>query len=190
MEVQIPCPCPEKDGVPRHESDTVWLFDKLDFHRATTITKAVAFIDNDDPGSRPAEVLATLSEHYVLQGVERWTLRDAANKPVEVTKGAIRRNILDRPDIAALVVEAADGLYSEAVLLPLVDRASRSSPPSPTDGSTSHDRPTPRPAGSSPRRPRPSKRSSISTIPTDDTETTSSQLDGVSSFSPSSESAA
>ena len=185
MEVTIPCPCPQKDGEPRHESDTVTLFDKLDFHRATTITKAIQFIESDDERTRSAEILATLSEFYVLMGVERWTLRDASNKPVEVTQTAIRANVLERGDIAALVVEAADGLYNEAVLLPLVARASNSSPPSPTESPTSARR-----AGSPPKNPRPSKPSSISTIPTDGTETTSGPLAGDSSFSQNSETAA
>ena len=185
MEVTIPCPCPEKDGEPRHESDTVTLRDKLDFHQATTITKAVQFIDNDDPGSRAAEVLATLSEFYVLVGVERWTLRDISNKPVPVNKVEIRKAILERPDIAAVVADAADDLYSEAILLPLALKAASSSPPSQTESPTS-----PTPAGGQPKRPKRSKPSSISTIPTGVTEATSSSLDGVSSSSLNSESAA
>ena len=185
MEVTIPCPCPEKDGEPRHESDIVYLRDVLDFHRATTITKAVAFIDTDDEGTRAAEVLATLSEFYVLMGVERWTLRDASNKPLEVSKANIRKFILDRPRVASKVVEAADELYSEAILLPLVERASSSSQPSQTEPPTSA-----KPRGEQPKRPRPLKPSSTSTIPTDGTGTTSGSLVGDSSFSQNSESAA
>lgn len=185
MDVTIPCPCPTGDGTPRHESDTVTLRDTLDFHQATTITKAVQFIDNDDPGSRAAEVLATLSEFYVLVGVERWTLRDVSNKPVPVNKGEIRKAILDRPEIASLVADVADDLYSEAILLPLARKAASSSSPSPTETPTS-----PTPHGGRPRHPKPSKRSSITTIPTDATEATSSSLDGVSSSSLKSESAA
>ena len=180
MDVTIPCPCP---GTP-HESDTVTLFDKLDFHRATSITNMTAFIDNDDDKSRAAEVLAALSEGYLLHGIERWTLRDG--KPVPVTKAAIRHYILDRPDIYPAVVEAADSVYHEVVLLPLVARASRSSPTSPTTASTSAKR------GAASRRPKssPSKPSSITTIPTGDTETTSSSLVIDSSTSQKSESAA
>jgi len=185
MDVTIPCPCPEKDGEPRHESDTVTLFDVLDFHRATVVTKSVQFIDSDDDAVRSAEVLATLTEFYILMGIQRWTLRDASNKPVEVNSAAIRSHILGRPDIAAIVANQADDLYSKAILLPLLARASNFSPPSPTNGQTS-----PKRAGEQPKRPRPSRRSSISTIPMDATETTSSSLDGVSSSSLNSESAA
>ena len=184
MDVTIPCPCPPKDDGPRHESDTVTLRDVLDFHRATSITNGTQFIDNDDPDSRAAEVLAALSEGYVLHGIERWTLRDASNKPLEPSKSAIRKYILNRPDIYPPVVEAADGLYHEAVLLPLVARASNSSPTSSTTGSTSPKR------GGGAKRPGPSKRSSISTIPTGDTEMTSSSLVGDSSSLQTSESAA
>ena len=185
MDVTIPCPCPPKDDGPRHDSDTITLRDVLDFHRATSITNGTQFIDNDDPQSRAAEVLAALSEGYVLHGIERWTLRDVSNKPIEVTKANIRKYILNRPDIYPPVVEAADGLYHEAVLLPLVARASNSSPSSPTDEPTS-----PKPDGEQQKRPKQSKRSSISTIPTGGTETASSSLVGDSSFSQSSESAA
>ena len=185
MDVTIPCPCPPKDDGPRHESDTVTLRARLDFHQATSITNGVNFIDNDDEKSRAAEVLAVLTEGYVLHGIEKWTLRDVSNKPVELKKSNIRKFILDRPDVYPAVVEAADGLYNEAVLLPLVARASNSSQPSRTDEPTS-----PKQDGEQPKRPRPLKRSSTSTTQTVDTGTTSSSLVGVSSFSPSSESAA
>ena len=184
MDVTIPCPCPPKDDGPRHESDTVTLRARLDFHQATSITNGVNFIDNDDEKSRAAEVLAVLTEGYVLHGIEKWTLRDVSNKPVELKKSNIRRFILDRPDIYPAVVEAADGLYNEAVLLPLVARASSSTPTSPTTASTSPKR------GGGPRRPGPSKRSSITTIQTGGTEMTSSSLAVDSSSSQTSESAA
>ena len=178
MEVKIPCVCGKHDA-----EDTVWLADVLGFHQATTITKAVELISADDPQSRGAEVLATLSEYYLLVGIERWTLRDAQGKPLEVTKGNIRSRILSNPTAAGQLVEVADGLYQEAILLPLVARASTSSQPSRTDEPTS---PTPRGT----RRPKPLKPSSTFTTQTGDIETTSASLAGDSSFSPSSESAA
>ena len=155
----------------------VTLYDRLDFMRATTVTKAVAFIDEDDPAIRPALVLATLSEFYVLMGVESWSLA------APVTSANIRAHLLTRDDIG-IVVDAADALYQEQILLPLLARAQSSSPPSQTDVSTS---PTPRGAK---RPPKPSKPSSTSTTPTDGIAMTSLSLDGDSSFSQSSESAA
>ena len=146
--------------------------DRLDFMRATTVTKAIAFIEETDPAIRPALVLATLSEFYVLMGVKSWSLPDP------VTSANIRRKLLEHPEVGT-IVEAADALYQEQVLLPLLNRASSSSPPSQTNGSTS---PTPRGAKRPPKRSRPS---SISTIPMDDTETTSSPPDGAYSSSQS-----
>jgi len=186
MDVHIACVCPPKGDDLRHpDGDTVTLRDVLDFHRATTITKAISLVDNDDESSRAAEILATLSEFYVLMGVERWTLRDVSNKPIPVGNSEVRTYLLNRPEVAAIVVEAADDLYNKAILLPLLARASTSSPPSQTTEPTSA-----KPDGEPPKRPRPSKRSSISTIPTVATATTSSSLDGVSSSSLNSESAA
>ncbi len=159
MEVQL-------DGI------TVTLYDRLDFQRATTVTKAVAFIDEQDPEIRPALVLAKLSEFYVLMGVESWSL------PYPVTSATIREHLLPRSDVGILV-DAADELYQEQVLLPLLARAQSSSPPSQTDTSTSV---TPRGAK---RPPKQSKQSSITTIPTEDTERTSPLRDGAYSSSQS-----
>ncbi len=156
---------------------TVTLFDRLDFNRATTVTKAIAFIDNDDAESRAARVLATLSEYYVLMGVQSWTY------PEDVTTTNIRKRLLEHPEVG-IVVEAADELYQEQILLPLLARASSSSPPSQTVASTSA---TPRGAK---RPPKHSKPSSISTIPTADTGSTSSRLAGDFSYSQSLESEA
>jgi hypothetical protein len=150
----------------------VTLYDRLDFQRATTVTKAIAFIEETDPAVRPALVLATLSEFYVLMGVESWSDKEP------VTSANIRRKLLAHPDVGTLV-EAADELYQEQILLPLVNRASSSSPPSQTDASTSA---TPRGAK---RPPKPLKPSSISTIPTDATAETSSPPDGAYSSSQS-----
>ena len=156
---------------------TVTLFDRLDFNRATTVTKAIAFIDNDDAESRAARVLATLSEYYVLMGVQSWTY------PEDVTTTNIRKRLLEHPEVG-IVVEAADELYQEQILLPLLARASSSSPPSQTDASTS-----PTPPGA--KRPRKHSKPSLTSItPMDDTGTTSSRLVGDFSYSPNSESAA
>ncbi len=158
--------------------ETVTLRDRLDFLQATTITKAVALIDNDDPETRAARVLATLSQFYVLEGVSAWTLKDDRGRPLPVTTANIRSHLLTSPDVGILV-EAADELYQEQILLPLLRRAQSFSPTSPTNGSTSV---TPRGA----KRPRkPSKPSSITRIPTDATGETSSSPDGAYSSSQS-----
>ena len=174
MEVRIACRCPGEHG-----EDVITFYDRLDFRRATTITKAIGFIENTDPATRPAEVLATLSEFYILYGVKEWTLVGPNKRALEVTTQNLRAQLLEHPD-AGLLVETADSLYQEQVLLPLVARVSGSSQRSRTEPSTS---PTPR--STRPKHPKQSKLSSISTTPTDGIETTSSPPDGAYSSSQS-----
>lgn len=182
--MKIDCICPPKGGAPRHpDGDTVELRPRLDFRSANTILKAVQLMQTGDEDVETAEVLALLTEHYLIYGIESWSLEDDKDKPVPVSKTTIRDLLL--PSQAAMVVgDAADDLYSEQVMLPLVARAARLLQPSPTDDSTSA------PTDSAPPRPKPSKPSSISTIPTAATATTTSSLDGDSSSSQSSTSAA
>lgn len=183
MDVQIRCICPPTEEGPRHEQDTVTLRDKLDFLAATAIRKATGFAESDDETGRAAEIYARLTEGYVLFGIEGWTVVDERGKPVPLSHSAIRSYLLAAPDAASEVGDAADVLYAEAILLPLLRKASSSSLPTPTK------RPTSARRGSS-EKPTPLRRSSTSTTRTDDTETTSSVLDGVSSSSQNSVSAA
>jgi hypothetical protein len=175
--VTIECICPPKaDGSPRHPAgDTVTLRERLDFRAALTARNTMVLVKTEDPDAGAAEILAALTETYLLVGVESWSLVDAKGKPVSVSRAAIREWLLSHPDIAMTVGNVADELYSAAVLLPLVALASTSSPPTPTNGSTSP------PKQSSEKRPKPSKPSSITPFPTDATVTTSSSPDGVSS---------
>lgn len=177
--VVIECICPPKaDGSPRHPAgDSVTLRERLDFRAALTARNTMVLVKTEDPDAGTAEILAALTETYLLVGIEAWTIVDAKGKPVEVTKAAIRERLLSHPDIAMVVGNAADELYSASVILPLVALAQTSSPPTPTDGSTSVPRP------SSARRPRPSKPSSITPFPMDATATTSPLPAGASSSS-------
>lgn len=186
MRVEIDCVCPPRaDGSPRHPAgDTVTLRETLDFRSVTAIRHGISFLENDGTAAYTAEILAVLTEGYVLYGIESWSLTDGKGAPLDVTREAIRERILSRVDVASVVGDAADELYGEKVLLPLLVRASRSSQPSPTASSTSQQK------DSRERRPRPSKRSSTTTIPTVVTVTTTGLPVGDSSSSPSSESAA
>ena len=175
MEVKITCHCPGDHG-----QDTITFSDRLETHAVNVIKKAVALVPQSS--MRAAEVLATLSECYVIYGVTAWTIVGQNRKLLEVNPATVRL-LLEHPD-ADLLIEAADEQYQEQVLLPLVNRASSSSPPSQTDESTS---PTPLTGRKSTKR---SKQSSTSTTPTDATVTTSSPPDGDSNFSPSLVSAA
>lgn len=188
MNVTIRCLCPQKNGEVRHpEGDTVVLRDKLDFRGAHAVRWAVGLMKEQDPDASGPEMLAVLSEQYVLAGVIGWTIQAEDDKgkvvPLECSTANVRSVLLPEYDVAFTVADAADDLYS-AVMIPLLVRGSTSSPPTPTDESTS-------PSTDGSDKPRKlSKRSSISTIPTAVTEATSTSLDGDSSLSPSSASAA
>jgi hypothetical protein len=184
MDVPIRCVCPPKtDGSPRHEGDTVTLRDTLGFREVTTIRNLAGQVDRDDP-LYVAEILAALSEGYIVFGVESWTLVDEKGKPLPVSRAAIREHLLADVEVAADVADAADTLYGEKVVLPLLTRASRSSQPTQTASSTS------RTKRSSEQRPTPLKRSSTGSSRTAGTETITTSPDGDSSYSRSSASVA
>ena len=179
MNVKVPCTCPPKaNGEPRHDQDTITFRDRLDFRGGMVIRKAITMLKVEDPDSGAAEVLAAMSEHYMLEGISGWSLVDEKGKPVEADKSAIRAFINNHQDIVFdHLVDEADNLYSEQVLLPLVRRAQNSSPPSPTDDSTSV------PTGSEATPRKRSARSSTSTTPTAGTGTITSLHAGDSSTS-------
>ena len=135
----IDCVCPPKtDGTPRHlNGDTVTLRAKLDFRAAVQARNVIVVLKQDDPDADVADILAALTEVYLLVGIESWTFQDARNKPVEVTRTAVREFMADHPLEAMDVGNEADSLYSEAVIAPLVAQASKSSQPTRTDDSTS-----------------------------------------------------
>ena len=164
MQVQIDCICPPKaDGAPRHDHDTVTLRERLDFRSVTAIRHGISLLERDE-GTYVSEVLAVLTEGYVLHGIESWSLVDAKGKPLPLSRQAIRETILADIEVASVVGDAADEMYGPTVLLPLLQRASRSSQGTPTAPSTSP------PTGSS-RKPRtPSKQSSTTSSPTDGTD--------------------
>ena len=181
MDVKIDCLCPPNArGETRHpDGDTVTLRERLDFRAALTARNTLVMVKQEDPDAGPAEMLAALTETYLLVGITGWTLVDAKHQPVEVSKATIRELLLSNPDVAMVVGDAADELYSAAVIGPLVARASNSSPPTQTAASTSATK------RSSPTSRKPSPPSSITTIPMDATATTSSSPVGDSSSSPS-----
>lgn len=178
MDVTVACLCPPVEGRVRHEAgDTITIRDRLDFKSAAAIRSSLAFGTSDDEGARSLELLALLTESYVLFGVESWSLVDEGG-PVPVSHGAIRRYLLENVEAASLVAERADELYSPIVLLPLVARASTSSRRTPTNGSTS------RRTDSSSKRPTRSSRSSTRTTRTGATGTTTRSPGGGSNTSP------
>lgn len=167
-EVAVSCLCPPKAGEVRHETgDTIRLRDRLDFFGASSVRNAAVVLKATDPGSQTAEVMAALTEAYILAGVESWTVQDDKGKPVECNRQTVREILLASVEDAMIVGEEADELYG-AVMRPLILRAFRPSRSSQTDESMS---PT---NGSQPKRPKRSPQSS----------TTTTRTDGIATISP------
>lgn len=168
--VTVNCLCPPRaDGTPRHpDGDKITLRPRLDFRSATTVRNAVGLARVEDPDLSAAEILAILTEHYVLHGVEGWTVVDEKGKPLPVTKPNLRAILLTNDVAATTVGDAADAVYQEQILGPLVSKASTSSPPGPTTDSMSASTDSPSSI------PNPSSPSSTSTIPTAATGTITS----------------
>ncbi len=162
----IPCVCPPKsDGSSRHPNgDRVTLRERLDFRSGLAARNTVIVIKQEDPEAGAAEILAGLTEIYLLVGIESWTLQDAKGKPLDVNRATVRQLMADHPDEAMTIGDEADGLYSEAVIAPLVARALRSSSTTQTTDSMSAT------TGSVPVPLKRSKRSSTTTTQTDGTE--------------------
>jgi len=179
--VTVACICPPKaTGEIRHpDGDKVELRDKLDFKSGLAARNTVILLKQDDPDASTAEILAEMTEIFLLVGVRSWSVVDAKGKPVEVSRPAIREYLLSHQEAAMQVGDEAFNRYSEAVVAPLVQQAQNSLPTTPTNGSTSAT------SGPSHKRPRQPKPSLITTSPTDGTVTMSASPAGGSSSSPS-----
>jgi hypothetical protein len=193
--VEIRCVCPAKtDGSPRHDHDEITLKERLDFRSSVAIRNALALASAENDWELDfADILAILTERFIRYGIEAWTIVDAKNQPVPVSQKAITEYILSDIDLGTQVGDEVDERYRTAALTPLMQGGQTSLRGSSTSGSTSAARSKRTTAKSSTRsstRPTPSSPSSISTIPTAATETTSNALDGGSSLSPKSITAA
>jgi hypothetical protein len=170
VEVRVGCPCP---GQPHPDGDIVELREKLGLAAGTAVQRLIVEA-NAKHGMAEAQIAGSLAEAYLLFGVEAWSFVDEQGGKLPVTELTIRAKLLSDFALAAPIADVADDLYMAPVLLPLVERAKRLSPITPTDGSTSAP-PTGRPM---PRKR--SKRSSTTTTPTGGTAKTSASLAGVS----------
>lgn len=188
MDATIACVCPPKpSGEQPHEQDTITFRDRLDFRSGLAIRHQITLEKTDDPGLSAGDILAIMSEHYLVHGIESWTLRDAKGKPLPVSRPAIRALLEEHPEAVLDLTDVADDLYREQVLLPLLQRASRSSPPSPRTDSTSA---TPESSDTKSPSPKRRSRSSTSSTQTDDTGTITSLHGGGSRSSQNSATAA
>jgi hypothetical protein len=181
VNVTVECLCP---GAAHPDGDTITLRERLDFQGATGVRQVLFLVAQDDPSATDAQYAAALAEHYLLYGIESWTLVDADRKPIPVTKRAIREYVLSRPVEVRELSDEAQARFNPQVLAPLVAAASKSSPSTSTDSSTSA------PTDSQPKPLKRSSRSSTTTTRTDGIATITSLPDGASSTSPSSTSAA
>lgn len=164
---RVRCLCPPAGGGPRHpDGDDVALRPMLTFHGAVAARHAVSALKAERPDAGVPDVLAVLTEAYLCHGVASWTIEDASGAAVPVTPEAVRSLLLPELDVSLALADEADALYTEAVLLPLAGRASRSSRSGPTAGST------PARTGSTPSPRRRSSPSSTASTPTGGTGTT------------------
>ena len=186
--ITIACRCV---GAP-HEQDTITLRETLSPRDASAISKDIGVVRLEDPDATVGDILATLTEGYILRGIESWSLVDEDGKPLPVTKANIRDRILSDLEATMNVGDVADELYAEAVMLPLLRQASSSSRPTQTENSadTPEADSTSAPTDSGTTLPTPSTPSSTFTTPTADTGMTYGSPAGDSSFSPTSASAA
>jgi len=122
------CQCP---GAPHAGGDTVYLRAELDAAGGLGVVATFTSGDSD-------ALIERMGRAYLIAGIVDWTFTDEAGAKVPVTHDNIRR--LRWTASTLTLANAASDLYGEAVLSPLVQTASASSPSGPSDGSTS---PTP-----------------------------------------------
>lgn len=166
--VQVECPCPGKP----HDADTVFLRPTLGLQAGVAVQSLLINAHNAEDRLTEAELTGVLAEGYLLHGVASWTFVDDKGHTIPVTRDTIRTQLLDRFDLGEPVANKADDLYAQALFLPLVKRASASSPVSPTAKSTSARN------GSTRKHQKRSKRSSTSTSTTAATAEISVSPDG------------
>ena len=147
MDVHIDCPCA---GTPHAEGDIVILKDKLDSVAGLAIKYSVAQKTTEmrEAGQISPEgeitdeaiswlLVAFINQRYLIYGVQSWTLVDEDGKKLSPTPANLRSFMEDHPAEAMQVGDAADSLYAEAVMLPLLKVAASSSRPGQTNGSIS-----------------------------------------------------
>lgn len=156
------CRCPQ---TPHADGDMVTLRPMLGLAAGIEVQRLM--VESNQAREDAAVITGRLAEAYLLHGVESWNLVGDNGQPIPVNADSIRLYLLNDFSRAAPVADAADDLYMDTVLGPLVDRVNRSLPTTLTNGSTSANR-----AGKS-KRPTRSKPSLTSTSQTEDIVTTS-----------------
>jgi hypothetical protein len=157
------CLCP---NTPHPDGDFVSLRPNLDLRggfrvkrRLIDLNKA-AFAEGDHADIADLEI--ALAEAYLTEGVFEWTLVDEEG-PIPITPETLRDHLFNDYSRAEPVADKADDLYRPAILDPLVERGSSSSP------STPNSKPTSPTNGAGKNHLKRSKRSSTITSLTEDT---------------------
>lgn len=120
------CPCP---GEP-HAQETVTLTPTLTLPMASAALAAI------NAGEATASAMQQgIIEAYLPAGIREWTFTDEQRKPVPISRDNMER-LLPWDKGGMELAEAADALYSETLMRPLVARIERLSEPSPTEPST------------------------------------------------------
>lgn len=185
-EIEVPCLCPDQGH--GDAGDTVTLRETLDFVAVRAIRYAAQIEQAEDEEASVATLMAAMSEGYILEGIESWTLREG-RKAMEVNKANIRKHVLRNMAAAQRVSDYADALYRPQVILPLAELARHLSQRSQMNESTSVPSASPSTSPSEPEtvpngsngksstrsgtRQKPSRRSSTTSTPTDSTGPTS-----------------
>lgn len=119
------CQCP---GAPHAGGDTVYLRAELDVAGGLAVIAAMSSGDGE-------ALLEKIGRAYLIFGIADWTFTDEAGAKVPASRANIERLRWSPATLA--VANAAADLYAEAVLGPLAQTASESSPSGPSDASTS-----------------------------------------------------
>ena len=127
--VQVgPCQC---KGTPHPDGDVVYLSPVLTMAGGMAARAAIAENFSDVVGLQ--ERLARI---WLSHGIVGWNFVDDFGQPIPYTAERAA-TALPYDGGGREVAEAADDLYAEAILRPLRERSSSSSPTGPTDASTS-----------------------------------------------------
>lgn len=130
--VTVPLPACRCPGTP-HERDEVYLLPALTFDGGAAADTAVRRAPVTETGLDVDRLTKDLCRAYLTHQVAGWNLVDADGRPVPYSASLLLSNW----EVARIVGDAADELYSEGLLAPLVAAVSTSSPAGPTGPSTS-----------------------------------------------------
>lgn len=137
----IRCHLKQCPGTP-HPEDLVYLTPRLTLEGGISATNLIAAAGGD-----ASRIVPALMASWVRYGVVGWTFVDETGADIPVTPANIDEQLGGFSEASIAVAEAADALYSEALLRPLGLRSGRPSQPGLTAPSTS-------PSPSSPRKRR------------------------------------